>query len=397
MIKIRFKPLKSGGYSVYLDDYEKGNRSRKFLSMQVSKDYSKSRYIAKEDIEVMTQVHQLVKDLSEHKADNVISSGIEKIKLIEFIKIKFSKKSKYSSTVLSLIKHIKIFTERADIAFTSITEKWISDFTEYLQQTMKESTINGLLSTLKLILNEAVDKGYIKNNVLSDYRTIHFIKKPEYLTNKEIKLLQSTETSFNPQINQAFFFSLHTGLTWLQVSTLTWEQITQNKQGDKLITTVKVNGSQNHAVYENQLSAEALEILRELTLNNSNNVQANVYWNSINVKKNDSNVNLKTDNVKDSLAYVNNISFNVIKFSGKVFNRLPNKSNCNLSLRLWGAMAGLNKSLCFSMARHSYAINLIENGADNNTLKRLLNYKRNEAINKYNLVQVNNSNDTSTI
>ena len=59
MIAIRFKPLRTGGYSIYLDIYDKGKRERKVLGLWVSKDYSKHKYISKEDTTSVEKARQI--------------------------------------------------------------------------------------------------------------------------------------------------------------------------------------------------------------------------------------------------------------------------------------------------------------------------------------------------
>ena len=111
----------------------------------------------------------------------------------------------------------------------------------------------------------------------------------------------------------------------------------------------------NHAVYINELSSSAISILKETASINVNTLNKYVYM----------------DNMND-----NNDKINVCTLSGDVFKRLPNKSNVNIRLRLWGAMAGMEKNLCFSMARNSYAMKQMENGTDRRQLRRLLNVSR---------------------
>ena len=55
---------------------------------------------------------------------------------------------------------------------------------------------------------------------------------------------------------------------------------------------------------------------------------------------------------------------------------MPNKPNVNIKLRLWGAMAEIEKNVCFSMARNTFAMKQVGNGVKKAQLKRLLNVSR---------------------
>ncbi len=341
MIKIRYKPLLTGGYSIYLDIYTAGKRERKFLGLRTSKDYSKKKFISKEDFEAVENAKQKVIEFSgEHKECSENESQATPL-LIEFIKMLTKDYTKQRSANLSLIKHLQQHTEKKDLPFSVITKKWINSFESYLNSHLSDTTVNVLLLTFRSFLNEALKQGYMKTNPLSEYKTIHFDKDRPFLKSSEIEALASTATTFNPDIRLSFFFSLLTGLKWEHISNLKWEQINVKKLNKKEVWTVTINGYMNHAVYVNDLCENAVAILKELTLTNDNRNEVNV-----------------SDLVES------------------VFNRLPNKPNVNIKLRLWGAMAGIEKNVCFSMARNTFAMNHVENGVDKHQLKRLLNVNR---------------------
>ncbi|MEI6579386.1 MAG: site-specific integrase [Eubacteriales bacterium] len=376
MITIRFKPLRSGEYSVFLDDYNKGKRQRTFLGLRVTKDYSKNRFIAKEDIPAMEKARKIAQEMS--TAENVIALPIKNAKpsLITFIEQQSNKSEKKSYTYQSLIKHLQYYSGKKDLTFSSVNKKWIEGYQNYLHEIMTESTVNGMIWYFKRLLNDAVKMGYIQENPLSEMKFIHFKKDRTYLTDAEIEVLINTPINTNPQIFQSFLFSLHSGLTWEQVSSLTWEQIGRVKKNRKEMWTVTVNGYLNHATYTNELNPQAVAILKELAFLNVYNGSANVCQHSLNVSQD---------------------KISVSNCMGNVFKRLPNKSNCNIKLRLWGAMAGLDKSLCFSMARNTFAMKHIEAGADIRQMKRLLNVTSYGIVEVFQRMNKNKSDDQSKV
>jgi len=355
MIAIRYKPLRNGEYSIYLDIYSAGKRERKFLGLRSSKDYSKTKFLSKEDFEAVEKARKKVKELSGEvpeitNPDKNLNKNETAPSLIEFIQVAGISPSKSPS----LVRHLQLFSGKKDISFNVITEKWIKNFETYFNKQLAKSYINELLLILRNLLNEAVTSGYLSTNPLSEYKYFRNNNDRPFLTNTEIEALSITSIT-NPLIRLAFFFSLHSGLTWEQVATLTWEQIKVEKRKKKEQWTVTINGYLNHAVYTNELSDSAVEILKEVA-------SIKVFPEKIRLEN-----KFQTDK---------NVYINVNEISGNVFKHLPNKPNVNISLRLWGAMAGIEKNVCFSMARNTYAMNHVENGARKQQLKRLLNVSR---------------------
>jgi site-specific recombinase XerD len=357
MIAIRYKPLRNGGYSIYLDIYSAGKRERKFPGLRSSKDYSKTKFISKEDFEAVEKAKQIARELSGENSDNQ-KKGKEAIpSLVEFIQSQISKAGKIRSTNQSLVKHLRLFNGKKDVPFNIISGKWIKSFESYLNEHLAESSINNLLFTLKGIFNHAIESCYLKANPLSAYKHNHHSNHVRpYLTDLEIEALASTSTTFNPVTRQAFFFALHSGLTWEQVSTLLWEQIKTDKKKKKEVWTVTVNGHLNHAIYINELSASAIEVLKEVA---------------------------KTDVCSGKI--------NVCELKGNVFKRLPNKPNVNIRIRLWGAMAEIERNVCFSMARNTYAMKHVEKGMVKGQLRRLLNVSRTQTVKVYERMNKNKS------
>ncbi len=351
MITIRYKPLRTGEYSIYLDIYSAGKRERKFTGLRSSKDYSKTKFISKEDIEAVEKAKKIVQELSSaipettnfHKKETIPS-------FFEFIQTTGVSPSKNPL----LIKHLQLFSGKKDISFKEINEKWIKGFESYLKKHLAESYQNELLLILRTLLDKSVESGFQSSNPLSEYKYIRYSHDRPFLTNTEIENLASVSTTFNPMIRLAFFFSLHSGLTLDQVITLTWEQIKVEKQEIKKKEkwTVTITGNSKSAVYTNELSDTAVEILKEVA--------------SLKIfpEKKRSESKFQADN---------NVNINVCELSGNVFKHIPNKPNISIKLHLWGAMAGIETDVCFSMARNTYAMKQVENGARKQQLKRLLN------------------------
>ena len=149
MIKIRYKPLRTGGYSIFLDIYSAGKRERKFIGLRTSKDYSKTKFVSKEDIEAVEKARQLVCEYCKENPEKSARKKETTPSLIEFIKKKASVTKNSKVNIQTLEKHLNLFCGKKDVPFTIISEKWITDFATYLNGQLSESTINGLFCFLK--------------------------------------------------------------------------------------------------------------------------------------------------------------------------------------------------------------------------------------------------------
>jgi len=287
MIAIRYRPLRKGEYSIYLDIYSVGKRERKFTGLRSSKDYSKTKFISKEDVGAVEKARKMVKEFS--------------------------------------------------------------------------GEMQVILST----------------NPLPEYKYIKHSNDRPFLTNAEIEALSTTSIA-NPFLRLAFFFSLHSGLTWKQATTLIWEQIKVEKQGAKKKEkwSISINGYLNHAVYTNELSDSAVEILKE----------------AVSIKVSPEKIRLANRFQTEKNVYIN-----VNELSGNVFKHLPNRPDVDNGLHLWGAMAGIGKNIRFSMARNTYAMNQVEKGVRKQQLKRLLNVSRASNVSIYERMSENIAYDKSSL
>jgi len=143
--------------------------------------------------------------------------------------------------------------------------------------------------------------------------------KKQILTPDEIQLLVKTPIT-NEQVKKAFIFSLFTGLRFSDIINLKWFNIDFN-----------------------------------------NNIL------NFTQEKTQEQVNLK-------------LHTSALKVLGKprkpkdfVFN-LPSHTACNKGLKHWVKKAGINKTITWHCARHSFATNIIFFGADVNTASKLLGH-----------------------
>lgn len=144
-----------------------------------------------------------------------------------------------------------------------------------------------------------------------------------YLTLDEVKKLAETECDY-PQIKAAFLFSCLTGLRRSDVLRLTWGDI--HKQGDftRIIFKQKKTSGQEYL----DISPEAAELMGKRG-----------------------------------------------KPHEHIFTDIHSPSCTNNTIKLWVARAGINKTIKFHCARHTFATLMLDIGTDIYTVCKLLGHR----------------------
>jgi integrase len=376
MITIRYRKLASGKYSVFLDCFDETTKERKyeFLKKYVTWDYSQKQAITLDDKETMQSIFTSV---DERNKKHTLSDSTEIVNKITSILafIEYLHKKDIATYTVTLYKYLKIYNPTGkDIPFTKIDEEWIQRFIDYCKQNYSRSQATILHSQLHLIIKKAIENGLTVNglsvngNILTT-KTVDGLKQltvshaprqePNYLSNDEIKLLEDSTVVPNVSVRDAFLFSYYTGLHWKDVKELTWGKI-----------QLTVNRSQ---------SVNRLE-----TVNESESVNGKTVYSLIllHLKSEDSyTIELNTKAIAILLQYSNdknNLSNN--NKEALVFDKLPNKPNTFLKLRLWGYQAGLKQDLCFSMARDSFMMQSISQNKSINTICKDLGIRNKDRV-----------------
>ena len=338
---IRLKQLANGNQSIYLDCYWNGNRWYEFLKLYIVKGNDPLTKAQNNNNIALARKRQaeIIEELNNNKYDN-FKRRINK-DLIEYIneilekKIQHGYKGKnvYCSTIHSVICYTKDRRNNKSISLQQIDKRLLLDYLDYLH---KDYTYNGrhiCEKTIRLkfiiitsVLNLAVKEKLIATNPtlnLDNYEKPKSTNKERiYLTIDELKKLETTEYS-NNELKRAFLFSCYTGLRISDITSLKYSNISLNN-GTYYISKriIKVN-----ELTVIPLSLKALQLI---------------------------------DTTK-----INSDDFVFIK--SKVINRNP-------QLRHWCKIAGINKSISFHSARHTFATIALILGADIYTVSKLLGH-----------------------
>jgi integrase len=343
MIAIRYKKLKSGNYSVYLDicvKDEKGQmqRSYDFLNIYVSRDYSKSKRILQQDEEKIELVRSIrsKRELEMYGTIQGLDTGRRvNISLLDYVWDSYEKTSRKNYRFFH--GHLKKFSRGKDILFSDVTTRFLNRFKDYLLESVGQNTMVLYVSIFHKFMSEAFKKELISWNPFDHYQMpSRFETDHTFLELHELQKLQDTETDFEPHIREAFFFSCFTGLRFSDVSTLEYAHFLplKDKEGKEYLSlrlrpikTSRTTGD----VLRVPLSDEVLHILSRM---------------------------------KKSAV------------SSRVFYLLPGIATCNKCLKEWAKRAGVNKNLHFHVGRHTFATLSLTCGIDIYTVSKLLGHSR---------------------
>ncbi len=341
MIAVRFKPLKSGKFSVYFDIYTKtvhgkGKRNYEFLGIYVHKDYSNNRIrVLAKDSEKMKLV-QVLRNNKETEM-NFSKFGYKQTSRISYQLMEYLDeclKKKFNYKLECLIIHLNKYLKNKSFLFSEVTKEFLEKFQDYLLFHVSRNTTHAYMSVFRQYFNKLLTKGLVEETPFHDWKPV----KEEYLerdrlTIEEVRLLANTiPKRGNSQIRQAFLFSCFCG--GLRISDI------------------------NKIKYENIIDGKL--VFRPV----------------------------KTPNKIVTVPIIEDvykILENVVKHptNKKIFWDLPTSQVINVYLKFWAYEAGVIKNLHFHVARHTFATIGLTYGIDIFTMKELLGHSKIEMTQIY--------------
>jgi site-specific recombinase XerD len=220
-----------------------------------------------------------------------------------------------------------------------IDKDMVVAFTEYLQSRSVGEGAHSIYARFKKVINDAIEHDVMVKNpchgitIKVDTGTL----KKDVLSMDEIKQLVSTHyDAQNTEVRRAFIFCLYAGLRWCDVKDLTFASIDYSNRLLKFEQN-KTKGHSSASSVVLPLNDTLLKLIGEPT-------------------------NGKRD--------------------AKIFN-LPSHTACTKALRRWVARAGIDKHITWHCARHSFAVNILNNGANIKVLASLLGHSGLKHTEKY--------------
>lgn len=342
-VRIRFKELKNGNKSIYLDIYRDGKRTYEFLKLYIVPELDPaSRALNEHNLALANKVKadRIIQLTNNEKGvtNSMLHSRMRLFDLIDLYHkwIDENGKSMGPSAFSGLKKALTQFRgdgvtlKQADkdfcIAFTNFLRN------EYKSRTKKPLAINtiaSLTASLSATFNWAVRNDYIKENpfdrISSNDRVYHVESQRDYLEIDELKRLIATDCPTRESVKQAFLFSCYCGLRTSDIRALRWGQI--HKDGEQWRVSVIMKKTDTPIYLP--LSSQAMRWLPE------------------------------RGNAGDD---------------DKVFS-LPTTSRVSIILGNWAKAAGVKKEITFHVSRHTFATLMLTLDVDLYTTSKLLGHK----------------------
>ncbi|MCM1312875.1 MAG: site-specific integrase [Bacteroides sp.] len=241
-VRLREQVLKDGRKSLYLDIYQNGKRSYKFLKLYLSPAKDPASVI--ENANILAQANA-IKDEMIYDMTNRIAGITDKSRKARMLLVEWMEQyeadvarrgTKIGSGVKRVIEELNTFSPTITVEDTD--KDFIRRFFEHLlsvkssrsNEMLNRSTAFTYLTTLRAALNYAV-----RENVIG-YNPFRGVKeniargrehKREYLTVSEVQKLIETPCPSAP-LKEAFLFSCFCGLRISDIAGLQWKHLTKN-------------------------------------------------------------------------------------------------------------------------------------------------------------------------
>lgn len=213
-------------------------------------------------------------------------------------------------------------------------------FTEYLQSRSVGEGAKSIYQRFKKVINYAIEHDVmIKNPCIGvSIRVDDQILRKDVLSMEEAQVLINTHyDNENPDVRRAFILSLYCGLRFCDVKELTYKNVDYSNK----LLKFEQNKTKGHSAASGvviPLNDGLLSLIGEPP----------------------------ADGDKNTLIFP-----------------LPTYESCLKSLKRWVKRAGINKHISWHCARHSFAVNILNNGANIKTVASLLGHSGLKHTEKY--------------
>lgn len=177
-------------------------------------------------------VHEemLLKEFELHNEEVRQSIGITKVK---------STYKHYHCSYVTLKSFLRDKYEVEDIAFNRLTYSFVEDYDFYcrINKAMSPRTVGKRIRILKRIVRRAVNKEIIPRSPFPDFVTKQTEAPRKWLSKDDLDKIMQTRVEHKGVnlVRNLFIFSSFTGLSFVDIRNLKWEDISTDKNGTKWI------------------------------------------------------------------------------------------------------------------------------------------------------------------
>lgn len=324
-VKLRKRKNQDGTVTLRLDIYN--NRQRYFETLKNLKLEKVNNAAARErNKELLQQAESIrVARAAELDANNyslVSDAGKKTIVIVWLQSFADGYEKKDKRNMQGAVKRFGAYLQsigKSKITFSALDAALLDGFTDRLNNECKGEGASSYHARFKKAIKQAYRKRLLRENPFdfTDKKPKGKAEKKDILTTDELRMLAATSCQ-NSEIKRAALFSAMTGLRWIDVKGLQWDNINMT---------------------EKKLSIRQSKTGEEVT-----------------VELNDSAVKLLGE-----------------YGSGKVFT-LPSADGANKTLKALVKRAGITKKITWHNLRHSFGTNLIYNDVDVLTASKLLGH-----------------------
>lgn len=364
--KLMQKQLSDGNYSLYLDYYlgranikdpktgeikSKVQRKREFLKLTIYANPRTpiERQSNKETLELAKRIRA---EREQELKDRTVGYRLKKDRSINFLDYFQSYIDNYTKKDIRMLQialqRFKDFlTDTAEfnkfalsIKPEQITKDMMIIFTEYLQSRSVGEGAKSIYQRFKKVINYAIEHDIMIKNPCTGVS----IKVDDQILRKDVLSLEEEQTLINthydnenPNIRRAFILCLYCGLRFCDVKDLTYKNVDYSNK----LLKFEQNKTRGHSAASGviiPLNEGLLSLIGEPPTDGNTNVS--------------------------------------------IFN-LPTYESCLKSLRRWVKRAGINKHISWHCGRHSFAVNILNNGANIKTVASLLGHSGLKHTEKY--------------
>ena len=219
-----------------------------------------------------------------------------------------------------------------------ITKEMMERFVEYLQSRSVGEGAKSIYQRFKKVVRYAIDHEVMLKDPCKGVvcKVDDQVLRKDVLSMDEIQaLIQCHYENENPNVRRAFILCLYCGLRFCDVKDLTYKNVDYTNR----LLKFEQNKTKGHSAHSGVI-----------------------------IPLNDGLLSLIGEAPKD--------------LSSSIFN-LPSYESCSKSVKRWVKRAGINKHISWHCARHSFAVNILNNGANIKTVASLLGHSGLRHTEKY--------------
>lgn len=362
--KLLEKPLSDGNIALYLDYYLGRNmvydekKDAMVSRVQRKREFLKLTILANPRTPIERQTNRETYELArkirfereQEFKENMLGYRLRKERAINFLDYFQAYNDRYTKKDVRMMKGVLVrFIDFLKIEYPQystylkpeqITKYMVSLFVEYLQSRSKGEGALDYYSKFKKVINYAVDNDVIAKNPCKGVvcKCDKQVLRKDVLSLDEMQSLISTHyDNENPEIRRAFIFCLYTGIRFCDVQDLKYSNVDYSNK----ILSFEQNKTKGHSANSGvviPLNDDLLQLIGEP---------------------------------------------HTEQYEQETIFRLPSATMCLKALRRWTKRAGITKHITWHCARHSFAVNILNNGANIKTVASLLGHSGLKHTEKY--------------